>query len=420
MSINPNEPSSTSSSPTGTNTSNSPSVETGQNGITEYPVEFRGNGGEYFKIWIVNILLTIVTLYIYSAWAKVRSRRYFYGNTFVDNSAFEYHAQPRQILLGRMLALVALIFITFGSALHTAVAIGGYILLALVFPWIIWRSIKFNGRMSSYRNVPFGFTDGAAKLYLYLVMWALVPLLAGGAAAAYGYLNGYESDDWIEWALIAAIVAGVVIYPVVHRMMSYYALNGHRYGTAKFKAELRTSRFYLAYFGTILLYVAMFVLAGLFVAGLAHLFNAIDIGDIFREGTDVDTDSWNIPVLAGLGVLAYIFILVASFIPVAYWRATLRNYRLNNTQIGDRVALKSTVPTMGLFGLMFGNAFLIGSSFGLAYPWTRIRILEFFAKHTKVVVKGTLDGFVAAEEENVSALGEEFGDAFDMDMDLGL
>ena len=25
------------------------------------PFEFRGNGGEYFKIWIVNVLLTLVT-----------------------------------------------------------------------------------------------------------------------------------------------------------------------------------------------------------------------------------------------------------------------------------------------------------------------------------------------------------------------
>jgi len=40
--------------------------------------EFRGDGMEYFKIWIVNILLTILTLGIYSAWATVRNNRYFY------------------------------------------------------------------------------------------------------------------------------------------------------------------------------------------------------------------------------------------------------------------------------------------------------------------------------------------------------
>ena len=63
-----------------------------------YPVDFRGKTGEYFKIWIVNILLTVITFYIYSAWAKVRTKRYFYGNTFVDNSSFEYHARPLQLL----------------------------------------------------------------------------------------------------------------------------------------------------------------------------------------------------------------------------------------------------------------------------------------------------------------------------------
>ena len=53
------------------------------------PFEFRGNGGEYFRIWIVNLLLTIVTLGIYSAWAKVRRLRYFYGNTFLDGQSFD-------------------------------------------------------------------------------------------------------------------------------------------------------------------------------------------------------------------------------------------------------------------------------------------------------------------------------------------
>jgi uncharacterized membrane protein YjgN (DUF898 family) len=36
--------------------------------------------GEYFGIWIVNLLLSLVTLGIYTAWAKVRRLRYFYGN----------------------------------------------------------------------------------------------------------------------------------------------------------------------------------------------------------------------------------------------------------------------------------------------------------------------------------------------------
>lgn len=71
--------------------------------------EFRGDGIEYFKIWIVNILLTIVTLGIYSAWATVRNNRYFYSNLYLDNDNFRYLADPLTILKGRLIALAAFI-----------------------------------------------------------------------------------------------------------------------------------------------------------------------------------------------------------------------------------------------------------------------------------------------------------------------
>src|SRR5262245_52514343 len=73
------------------------------------PFQFSASGGEYFRIWIVNLLLTIVTLGIYSAWAKVRRLRYFYGSTQIAGSSFEYHGRPLQILKGRLIAAALLI-----------------------------------------------------------------------------------------------------------------------------------------------------------------------------------------------------------------------------------------------------------------------------------------------------------------------
>ena len=67
------------------------------------PFEFTGRGGEYFRIWIVNILLTLITLGIYSAWATVRKRRYFHGNTLLAGAEFEYLATPMMILKGRLI-----------------------------------------------------------------------------------------------------------------------------------------------------------------------------------------------------------------------------------------------------------------------------------------------------------------------------
>ena len=73
----------------------------------ELGFRFTGDVGEYFGIWVVNVFLTIVTLGIYSAWAKVRTKRYLYGNTVLDGSPFDYDANPTAILKGRLIATFA-------------------------------------------------------------------------------------------------------------------------------------------------------------------------------------------------------------------------------------------------------------------------------------------------------------------------
>ena len=70
---------------------------------------FTGSGGEYFRIWIVNVALTVLTLGIYAAWAKVRTRRYFYANTVLDGQPFDYLARPGAIFRGYMIVGGALL-----------------------------------------------------------------------------------------------------------------------------------------------------------------------------------------------------------------------------------------------------------------------------------------------------------------------
>src|SRR6266513_5631580 len=80
--------------------------DTAQSAASDFvSLRFTGQAGEYFRIWIVNICLSIVTLGIYSAWAKVRRKRYFYGNTLLGDSAFEYLADPKAILKGRIVVV---------------------------------------------------------------------------------------------------------------------------------------------------------------------------------------------------------------------------------------------------------------------------------------------------------------------------
>lgn len=59
---------------------------TQRHGITAYRLRFSGTGGEYFRVWIVNVLLSIVTLGLYTPWARRRTARWFYDHTLIADS----------------------------------------------------------------------------------------------------------------------------------------------------------------------------------------------------------------------------------------------------------------------------------------------------------------------------------------------
>src|SRR6187549_2650949 len=100
----PGTASAASTRPPGSDGSQAP-ADTGAVPPTPKPlvrISFEADGAEYFRIWITNVALTVVTLGIYSAWAKVRRQQYFYRTTRLDGSSFDYHGQPLAILKGRL------------------------------------------------------------------------------------------------------------------------------------------------------------------------------------------------------------------------------------------------------------------------------------------------------------------------------
>ena len=85
--------------------------------IEPFTLEFSGSGGEYFRVWIVNLLLNIVTLGFYTPFARRRTAQYFYGHTLVAGSPLEFTAQQRRMVLGFL--LLVLVYVTFKMAANT-------------------------------------------------------------------------------------------------------------------------------------------------------------------------------------------------------------------------------------------------------------------------------------------------------------
>lgn len=130
--------------------------------------DFNGKGEEYFRIWIVNTLLSIVTLGIYSAWAKVKNTKYLYQNLSINNHRFNYHAQPIQILKGRLIAIFTLFLVTLLGLLNDAVYFISIIAFIFLAPWLINKSLSFNMRMTSYRNVRFDFQGDYWNTFIWI------------------------------------------------------------------------------------------------------------------------------------------------------------------------------------------------------------------------------------------------------------
>ena len=389
-------------------------------------LEFKGSGSEYFKIWIVNLFLSILTLGIYSAWAKVRRKRYLYGNTSIKGASFEYHASPITILKGRLIAVALLIVYSVLSELFPLV---GFFLLILLFafiPWIVWRSLRFNARMTSLRNVHFSFKGRLGKSYLfYLVIPFIFPLLIsslfsfGYSVLVYEYpienFYNYFSDlinfpDYYPTEILILIVGSVSMYllmiPYVQKIKMSYYMNNSCFGQGKFSSNISASKFYLIDILTFLVTAAVFLFP-IMIFLLIYGFTFFDYGSEF-----LDNVNSIVPVF--FIFVAYVFMLSSVFLSTAFFTAKLRNYVYSNTQLNDNISVNSNLNTWSLFWLYLSNFFLMIFTVGLAYPLTIIRKTKYMAETVSVNNVEAFSQFVSQQEQQQSALGEEIGEAFDV------
>lgn len=138
-------------------------------GPVEHQLQFVGSGSEYFRIWIVNLLLSIVTLGIYSAWAKVRREQYFHRNTLLDGSGFDYHGNPVAILKGRLIAWTLFFILAYIDNMEHQFYFYALLAVTPLVPWLLVRSFIFRARNTSYRGLRFNFHGtykGFCKIFI--------------------------------------------------------------------------------------------------------------------------------------------------------------------------------------------------------------------------------------------------------------
>lgn len=355
-------------------------------------LEFNGKAGEYFRIWIVNVLLSIVTLGIYSAWAKVRNKQYFYANTILDDSPFDYSASPIAILKGRIVVVAVLAAVYILSQLSPLANLIFFVVFFIALPWLVMRSLMFNARYSSYRNLNFSFEKNLSDAV----------------------------KTFIGIGILVVVTLGLA-YPLYTHAIQKYRVDNHGFGQYVFHLKRSLKAFYKYYFIGLVIVLVTLVIVGLLFGGVMSPF----MGTLNPE----PKYNPNVGLVAIVSLLfASVVYLLGYYAAYAFVQTKVFNTIWSNTSLNKAsahlltepvvplMAFKGTLETSKMFYIYITNTLGIVFSFGLLIPWAKIRLARYRIESIEVSSIADLKVITATQREQIGTIGSEMGDLLDIDI----
>jgi uncharacterized membrane protein YjgN (DUF898 family) len=338
------------------------------------PGQFTGNGREYFQIWIVNLLLTIATLGIYSAWAKVRRLQYFYRHTRLAGAGFDYHGRPIAILKGRIVAAILFGIYTAAGYFSPWHALGAAAVIALIMPWLLAKSFRLRLYNTTYRGMRFHFHGSVREAYL---VFLALPALA--------------------------VLSLFTLVPFAYQRMKRYQFDHAAYGRTRFRSAPPVGEFYLTFLGT----GGVFLLGMVVVLILAF---ASTLAAMAEFGRDSDNPIGLVIITIAV-MVGYTLLVVAV---QAFFTARIQNTVWNATRLdAHRLVMRLAVP--GLFAILYTNLLATIATLGLYRPFAQVRLARYYASSFVLVPAAPIDALLPDESQDVSAVGEEAAELFDFD-----
>lgn len=335
-----------------------------------HPFLFHGEAREYFRIWAVNTLLTLLTGGIFAAWAKVRKRRYLRSCTELLGHRFDYRADPRRLLIGNLIVVTFFLGYSLFGVVYPAIRYGVLLVGVVMLPWIVVRSVTFNAHNTAYRGMRFRFNPSlSASTMVYL----LEPLLL--------------------------VVTLGFYYPAWVRSKRNYLVSNHRLGDAYFRFNAANGPFYIAY-----------ILGGL-ILGCSVGIGATITGVITATMDDVRPGDLLqiLPVLLCYGL--------GFFVSKHFIHGYLFNHLWNNTRLDDhRFVARMNVGRW--LGLQLVNLAAIIGTAGLLAPWAVIRAQRYVASCLHFEPAGPIESIQRLGGNTGSATGDTAAEFIGLDFGL--
>jgi uncharacterized membrane protein YjgN (DUF898 family) len=379
----------------------------------ELPLRFVGSGSEYFRIWIVNLLLTLVTLGLYYPFAKVRRLKYFHGATELAGQPFGFHADPWKMLRGYLLVGAMMVLYVVAGQVSPIAGLIALLIVGALWPALWHSSLRFRFANTSWRGLRFHFRGtrgGAYKVYgwMALAIGGLVAVgVLFGVMGALGARDGSESGAGGALAAVVVMLAVLALYlvggPAFLWLLHRYRQQHLALGSEHTAWSVRIPAYVKLVLKTLLVSIAPFVLVGVVAA--------VAMPAAGRGGGNVGAGFFVIAVLAVLYVIA---IAVSG----GYFTARLQDLMWNGTASAN-ISFHSVLSARATIALWAKNWLLTLVTLGLYYPFAQVAMARLRLEAVHVRLALPLEELTAQlERSDESAAGDAAGDLLGWDIGL--
>jgi uncharacterized membrane protein YjgN (DUF898 family) len=387
--------------------------------IQTHPVQFHGHEGQYFRIWIVNVLLGIVTLGLYTPWARRRTVQYFYQSTEMAEASFEFTAPIRRMVVGFLLfgGLYLAWSLASNSENEQTQMIGGVIMIlaALAVPWLWASAMRFRLGHTRWRGLRLRFAPGALELYL--ASWPVLAVLVlafavGLSAAAVRAFGPLLVVAIVVMALVLQLLCLALLQYNYSRLLVLRTHVGAQEG--RWKVELGPYlRIALQAVGLIVLLVGTVLLVGVLLMYFLYAGKSPSALSNLLDRTVLMSIGW----VVGLGVMAALWFL--AIVPALAWREA-RTFHLmwNHTGVSQIARFRCDLKAGAFVALRVRNAFLNLLTLGLYRPFARVKVYRMKCESVTLHLRGSVEALAGslARQQEEGGFGDALADGLGLDI----
>lgn len=353
-------------------------------------LQYDGRIGEVYRIYLVNLLLTIVTLGIYRFWGVTRLRRYVWAHTRMGGDRFEYDGTGAQLFVSFLLAGLVLV------GMGVAAGVLSVLLRQVSRPLSV---LPIFGLELAVIVLALGAPFSAQRYRLGHTLWRGIRGGMEGSAIRYGLRSlGYN---------LLAFLTLYQLLPWAMLRLRERLINASLLGDMRFHARGRPGQLYMVFLAT---FVAMLA----FIAILIGAFFVLDAAGWQAmthmprgPGAPADPQTARLArhTMATMIVLYMLFFFGFGLIASAYSAAFMRHLLLHTSAAGGAIQFGSTVRAADIFKLFAGNMLILLFTLGLGYPVVLQRNVRFYADN--ILTDGVPDaGSLHQTTQRAPTLGE--------------